>query len=216
MIPEFKVGEEGLMLSAKEMNSRIIRPVNQLLNMRAKWPLGITWAEAGLVIGNLLDQNKPLDPLRAPPIQTCIPRDFGLVTPIITAGTWADWITDEVPAGNYVVRYVQGAMKYNPAQGWRVNAIALDKRYSIGIFYPGDVTPTLTKDATPLNYTEYATQAEVEAANAGAEVTIDKATYFDALGENRARIRIRLEDNPYDDNIAGSPNPTFRLLRVCP
>ena len=123
------------------------------------------------------------------------------VTPDIFSGTVSYFNGGAaIPAGNYRITYVRGALQYNVALGWALNL------YRGGIWngylatYSGG-----TIQFTAGTQSQFASQAAVEAANAGASITIAHAGGL---------IGMSLLDNPYFDNLPGSPNPTFNLVSL--
>jgi hypothetical protein len=124
------------------------------------------------------------------------------VTPDIFSDTQASF--GEWPAGDYIVRYINGALIYadsNPQ--WSVNASneADGHRYKI-VHDGGDTTIN-----GPGNATLYASQSLAEAGNSGLEVS------FTHTGGS---INMYLFDSPYGDNLTGNPNPTFGLFSASP
>ena len=121
------------------------------------------------------------------------------VTPDIFSGTLAVF-SQNLDAGLYRIAYVNGALKYNIAQGWALNAFSINPLsgyevvYSLGQFpFPG------TSDAS------FPDQASVEAANTGAHIDII---------HGGGPIGVFLSDTIYGDNVSGSPNPTFSLTKL--
>lgn len=93
-------------------------------------------------------------------------------------------------AGDYVVSYVTGACD--------LNASGMDWAATRAFH----VTDGAGNDVGFPSTTSYNSQAEAEAAEAGTTLT------FHHLG---GQIGMYLMDNPYSDNVAGSPNPTFSI-----
>lgn len=121
------------------------------------------------------------------------------VTPDILSGA-VSYFNLNAPAGNYKVSYVNGALKYSPAAGWSLNDEAMfGGQYRI---YYTSAEGTTVPIAFPGTTTQYSSQALVEAANAG------KSVQFTHYGGS---IGCYLFDTIYNDNVPGSPNPTFQL-----
>jgi hypothetical protein len=106
-----------------------------------------------------------------------------------------------VAPGNYRISYVNGALRYNANQGWRLNAHNTFPAYYV------EYNDGAAEIAFPGTVVEYGSQTQVEAANAGA--SIDIVHTGGSLG-------MYLHDGPIEDNVAGSPNPTFRLTLLTP
>lgn len=104
------------------------------------------------------------------------------------------------PAGNYRVEYIEGALKYNPAFNWGLN----DSTAHCFRVVHNNGTASIMGPA--LDFQRFATQALLEAHNTGQVVE------FVHTG---GTIGVFLDDFPYEDNIAGDPNPTFRLSKIC-
>jgi hypothetical protein len=119
-----------------------------------------------------------------------------------------------LPAGTYVVSYVDGCMKYSAGQGWTVNAYAngSDGWWLIGastadkkLVLPGNI-------GFEVGAGGFASFEDcVAASKAAPPVTFD--TVAGPLG-------IWLQDSPYTDNLAGEGgrNPKWSLVRKgeCP
>jgi len=125
--------------------------------------------------------------------------DYGDVIPDIFSSTVTFWNGGvAVPAGTYRVSYTTGAMEYAmcfPIQCWAVNTAGagFHVKYNGGA---GDVLfPASTQD--------FPTEPPVYAENAG------KYVEFTHTG---GTIGIVLVDSPFGDNVAGTPNPTFKLV----
>lgn len=105
------------------------------------------------------------------------------------------------PTGRYRVTYIRGAMKYSPTYNfWQVN-FGQDDNNRFFIRYQSD--PYNMEIPAPGNNGQYLSQTECEAGNAGLYVE------FNHTG---GPISIRLKDEPkYNDNISGTPSPTFAL-----
>jgi len=132
--------------------------------------------------------------------------DLGTVTPDITAAAPVVVFDsgNPQPAGRYRIEYVNGAMEYAncmPDQCWSVNTIGAGFRYRY--FAPGFQAALF-----PASTAAFLTQPEAEAENTGLFVDFDTT----AAGA----ISMYLGDTNYADNQAGAPNPTFRLLFLCP
>ena len=125
--------------------------------------------------------------------------DYGNIVPDIMSPTIAYWHSgNPVPAGTYRVSYVTGAMEYAPCaptQCWQVNAIGA----GFHIKYNGGAADVLF----PASSADFPTQPPVYAENAG------KFIEFVHTG---GTIGMMLVDAPYADNVAGTPNPTFKLV----
>lgn len=123
------------------------------------------------------------------------PVDGNPTIPDIFSGTIGYFAGGQnICAGNYTVKYVEGALKYNPAYDWSLN---LDPE-AFRVIYDGGTSSVLF----PGTDGQYPSQADVEAANAGAKIQ------FTHVG---GPIGVKLVDSPYFDNVAGSPNPTFAI-----
>lgn len=120
---------------------------------------------------------------------------YGKITPSILSSTISYWNGGlPLPAGTYRIRYDSGAMQYAACVPpcWSVNTSGrgFHVKYNNG-----------TADAAfPASEVAFATQAEAEAANAGR---------FIDIVHTGGTIGMYLLDDPYGDNVAGSPNPTF-------
>jgi len=123
------------------------------------------------------------------------------VTPDIFSDT-VSWFDSDAsfPATNYVIGYLTGAMRYAEYIGWSVN---LNNWIPFNGFIITDGASNQVPGPGIATGTEWATQALCEAANAGLYVV------YEHVG---GQIGMYLNDNPYSDNYAGSPNPTFGLL----
>ncbi len=130
------------------------------------------------------------------------PDDLGNVTPdILSPANSAFNGGMGLAAGRYRVRYENGALEYAPCmptQCWSVNTIGAGFR----VFYDGGLTDV----QFPASTNTFPTQAGCEADNSG------KLLDFDHIG---GTIGMYLFDTNYPDNVAGAPNPTFKLLRIC-
>jgi hypothetical protein len=119
-----------------------------------------------------------------------------------------------LPAGTYVVSYVDGCMKYSGAQGWTVNAYAdgSDGWWLIGastadkkLVLPGNVGFLVGAGG-------FAMFEDCVAAS--------KAAPLETFEHAGGPLGIWLQDNPYTDNVAGEGgrNPQWSLARkgACP
>jgi hypothetical protein len=93
------------------------------------------------------------------------------------------------PSGVYTLIYVNGAMKLSAGNGYSCYSYVVTDGVGNTLAAPGIVA-------------QYATQALCEAANGGMQVTYNHAG---------GTIGVYLQDSPYNDNVAGAPNPTYRL-----
>ncbi len=114
-----------------------------------------------------------------------------------------------LPAGRYRIRFVDGCMKYSPAQGWTVNAypagggedqwwlVAGSSARSIAVL-PGNVGFEIGAGA----FADF--EACVNASRAAPPLEIDFAG---------GTLGVRLVDAPYDDNVAGldGRSPTWAI-----
>lgn len=125
--------------------------------------------------------------------------DYGDVVPDIFSSTVTFWNGGAaLAAGTYRVSYVTGAMEYAPCfptPCWQVNAIGA----GFHVKYNGGAGDVLF----PASTTAFATEPPVYADNAG------KFIEFTHTG---GTIGIVLVDSPFGDNVAGTPNPTFKLI----
>jgi hypothetical protein len=119
-----------------------------------------------------------------------------------------------LPAGTYVVSYVDGCMKYSAGQGWTVNAYAdgSDGWWLIGastddkkLVLPGNI-------GFQVGAGGFAMFEDCVAASTAAR----PETFEHAGGQ----LGIWLQDSPYTDNLAGEGgrNPKWSLVRIgeCP
>lgn len=131
--------------------------------------------------------------------------DLGTVTPDILSAALSFFDSgNPQPAGRYRIEYVNGAMEYAncmPDQCWSVNTIGAGFRYK---YVAGGLQDALF----PASTAAFLTQPEAEAENTGLFVDFDTDT--------PAAISMYLGDTNYPDNQAGAPNPTFRLMFLCP
>lgn len=112
-----------------------------------------------------------------------------------------------IAAGDYVVTYKKGAMKYAAALGWQLNPYP--GQYDYRIAYDGGSNKVMA----PGGATSYTTQALLESGEAGKTVSVTHAG---------GKIGVYLRDidpsnvGQYGDNVAGSPNPTYCIRTVSP
>lgn len=131
----------------------------------------------------------------------CQPEDYDIVTPSIEGVATSNFSSGIYwPAGYYKISYVGGALKYNGSFDWGLND-STSHRFVVS--YNDGANDV---DAPSLDYNRFSTQAALESHNAGSEVIV---THTGGM------IGVRLVDNPYSDNVAGAPNPSFQLSRVC-
>lgn len=129
-----------------------------------------------------------------------IGHDYGNITPDIFSATLSFWNGGmTLPAGNYRVTYVTGAMMYAPCVPpcWNVNTVGagFHVKYNAGgadVLFPAATTGRLTQP----------------------EVYVDNAGKFIDIVHGGGTIGMMLVDAPYGDNVAGSPTPTFNLARL--
>jgi hypothetical protein len=119
-----------------------------------------------------------------------------------------------LPAGTYVVSYVDGCMKYSAAQDWTVNAYAdgSDGWWLIG-------TSTADKKLVlPGNIGFLVGQGGFSMFEDC--VTASKAAPPETFEHAGGQLGIWLQDDPYTDNLAGEGgrNPKWSLVRMgeCP
>lgn len=117
------------------------------------------------------------------------------ITPPVTNSGGASWGTRA--AGTYIISYVNGAMRYGNNALWFVN---IDNGIAQKGFYIRHSGGTQVK--FPGTNDSFGSQAVVEAANAGKNISIS---------HSGGEISMFLDDSDYGDNHAGSPSPTFRL-----
>jgi hypothetical protein len=121
-----------------------------------------------------------------------------------------------LPAGRYRVTYMDGCMKYNPAYGWTVHALAKRADGSGGHEWRlvGETTedPILilpgTRGGPWAGGVTYANFDDCVEANLPLP-----PVEFDFAG---GRLGVWLDDQPYDDNVYGldSRSPTWSLACV--
>lgn len=129
-----------------------------------------------------------------------IGHDYGNVLPDVFSSAVATWNSGmPLPAGTYRISYVTGAMMYANCipPCWSVNTVGagFHVKYDGGagdVLFPGSTTGRLT-------------EPETYADNAGIFIDVVHAG---------GTIGITLVDAPYGDNVAGSPTPTFNLMRL--
>ena len=137
---------------------------------------------------------------------TC--RTVGVVVSDIFGATVSFAGGKPLPAGRYVLTWVDGCMRYSGNQGWTVNAYASSSPYGFTLVDgAGQVllTPPGTSGVFP-GQGAYATFPECVAANARRDAPI----VFDFAG---GPLGVHLVDDPYTDNEGGPEgrNPTWRL-----
>lgn len=99
-------------------------------------------------------------------------------------------------AGTYTLTYINGALKYDGTSPWRLHQANTADRWRI-VNASG-----ATIKLCPGNNIGYTTQGALETANAGVNTTFVWAG---------GKLGLRFYDSKYSDNVAGSPNPTYRL-----
>lgn len=128
--------------------------------------------------------------------------DWGNITPSITSAAITYWDSgNDIPAGIYRVAYFNGAwISPGPIYlvGDGVPAAGKGRGYYIKF---DDGAQEVAFPPSGL----YSSQAECEAANAGASIT---------FAHTGGKIGMYLHDSPYNDNTDGSPNPTFKLETI--
>jgi hypothetical protein len=146
---------------------------------------------------NYADNNPSFELAQVPTITPIVPDDY--VTPNILAATPIAYFNNgaSIPAGTKKVKYTSGAMRYGIEHQWSIH-FNLGGGPRFQILHSGGSTII----NGPGDAVQYGSQALVELANANAEVTFSHAG---------GTIGMRLVDDPYADNISGSPNPTFLL-----
>lgn len=118
---------------------------------------------------------------------------FGNITPDVFSATVSYWAGGQaLDAGTYRINYINGAYKPSSLAGFQVWNYMVNNGATTSGFLPGNVG-------------SFATQAICEAANSG------RSFSFTHTGGS---IGMWLSDSPYNDNVAGSPNPTFSLTRT--
>jgi hypothetical protein len=121
----------------------------------------------------------------------------GPITPDIYSPTVSYF--GSYPAGTYQIAYINGALKYNPAQGWALNAWSINPSGYIIVYSAG------TLQFPGSNFVTFPSQAAVEAYNAGISQLIV---------HSGGSIGMFLTDTIYGDNLPGNPNPTFGLTKI--
>jgi hypothetical protein len=118
------------------------------------------------------------------------------VTPTIYSYTPSNFSGANFRAGDYYVAYVRGALEFSyTGHGWQVAS-----------YFVTDGAGNVV--ALPSSATQYTTQADCEAAHSGEYIT-----YTHSGGKP---IGVYLVDSPYDDNVSGTPNPTYQLCGPIP
>lgn len=115
----------------------------------------------------------------------------------------------EFGAGVYVVEYIEGALQYisgtSPAE-WQINQRDDSAGYYRILYRSGGSDVDIK---APGGFAIYTSQALAEAAQKGASQEITHG--------GDGAIKIEFNDlSSYSNNVAGSPNPTFRLRRKDP
>lgn len=130
------------------------------------------------------------------------PQEYNSVIPDITQFAVSYFAGGaNLPAGLYQVTFVEGALKYIGSDDYQVNR---DASHGYRVIHSSG---TFQQESAPVGiYTAYATQAALESALGGDTVV------FSHTG---GPIGMFLADNYYGDNVAGAPNPTFLLTRLC-
>lgn len=132
----------------------------------------------------------------------CVPGEVGEVEPDIFSDAQSSFGTQ--PAGSYRIEYVEGALQYLGGTVWKLNG---SSAHGYRIVHSGGTEVEGPGAGDYGTVMEFASQAAVESHYAGAFVD------FTHTG---GTISMYLLDDPYGDNAAGTPNPTFRLVRICP
>ena len=137
-------------------------------------------------------------------IESGTATDLGTVTPDILSATASFFDSgNPQPAGRYRITYETGAMEYAncmPDPCWSVNTVGAGFHYRY--FAPG-----LIDALFPASTNVFDTEAEAWAENDGKFVDFETTAV--------AAISMYLSDTNYPDNQAGTPNPTFRLFKLC-
>jgi len=137
-----------------------------------------------------------------------------MVTPDVTTGA-ISWFIDgaDYDAGTYRICYVRGAYAYNPlgyalGYGDTVNGnYSIENPTPLGKAAGFYITDGLGNEAlAPGNMTNYASQADCEAGNAGQSVIYVHA--------GSGPIGVYLNDFPYWDNAVDGIGPTFTISTV--
>lgn len=104
-----------------------------------------------------------------------------------------------IPAGDYTMSYERGAYRRTPGQGWQVYS----NTFAIEVV---DTSGTSYSTAPHLNTTQYSTQDDAEAGNAGATIS------FTWPGGPMGMRVSDIATGTANSNIQnGSPNPTYSL-----
>lgn len=120
-----------------------------------------------------------------------------VVIPDVSSGNPAVFSGGPYAAGLYTVFYIRGALRYNPMQGWALNARNVNPNSGyVVVFGGGSSQFPGTQD------TNFPSQQAVEDANSGVSIQI---------AHGGGNISVFLQDDIYGDNVPGSPNPTFGL-----
>ncbi len=137
-----------------------------------------------------------------------------VVDSVAAANEWSFGTHD---AGFYLVRTCGGAYSFHATYGWassRAPALANTPPGNDGWFfrvkYQGPGGDTYATDNSPSianGYYGYASEAEASQSGCGRDVV------FEHCG---GAIKIAFADNPYTDNMLGTPGPTYRLYAVDP
>lgn len=124
--------------------------------------------------------------------------DYGNIVPDIFSDTQTYW-TSDLPAGTYLIEYVEGTMEYAPCviPCWSVNTAGAGFR----VVHSNNLADVLF----PASEITFATEALAMAANIGKQLLI---------GHAGGTISMYLLDAPYADNVPGTPTPTFHLTKV--
>ncbi len=152
-----------------------------------------TWAEGWVGVKKVDNFSCPNTP--------CSSENFDTIE-VPVSGNIKVWFGsgDDFPAGNYVVEYRLGALKYHSTFDWALNASETSAFY----IFLNDGNTSVKGPAT--DGASFPSQALLEAHNAGATV---------GFYHTGGKIGMALIDSPYSDNVEGSPNPSFRLAKVC-
>lgn len=114
-----------------------------------------------------------------------------------------------IAAGDYVITYKKGAMKYASALNWQLALSDQNGDFHYMATYNGGSN----RVQAPGGYTAYTTQALLEAGEAGKYITITHTS---------GKIGVYLRDinknngSEFYNNVAGSPNPTYCIRTVSP
>jgi hypothetical protein len=118
----------------------------------------------------------------------------------------------EFAPGWYQIRYKNGAFRFGKQFGWGVSSnwrVLTNRGSEIELFHAPSVPSPIGKSLPNGLYGGHGwdNQALVEAANQGQFINF----YHDG-----GPLGLRLLDNPYTDNIHGSPDPTWELCTLVP